>query len=294
MKKEFKIGLVGIIALVALFMGINFLKGKSLFNTYNEYYVRYTNAKGLTKSTVVYVDGYDAGIVTDVVYSYSNRGNVLVEISIDPNIVLCEGTQITVESDLMGGCTMNIVPTPLSDKRYLPGDTIQGYEEAPLMNQVEEMMPRINAITCKLDTLIGALNTLVSNPNLASILCNVEQMSANLTTTTEHINTFMGRDLPVLASTYNKVGENVRVITENLKSVDIQNTLDSVNMTISNVNAIMQQVSNPNGTLGALMYDRSLYNSLNKTVSTVDSLMTDIKARPKRYVHFSLFGSKTK
>ncbi|MBQ2363312.1 MAG: MCE family protein, partial [Bacteroidaceae bacterium] len=153
---------------------------------------------------------------------------------------------------------------------------------------------RINAITCKLDTLIGALNTLVSNPNLASILSNVEQMSANLTTTTEHINTFMGRDLPVLASTYNKVGENVRVITENLKSVDIQNTLDSVNMTISNVNAIMQQVSNPNGTLGALMYDRSLYNSLNKTVSTVDSLMTDIKARPKRYVHFSLFGSKTK
>lgn len=294
MKKEFKIGLVGIIALVALFLGINFLKGKSLFKTYNEYYVRYNNAKGLTKSTVVYVDGYDAGIVTNVVYDYSSRGNVLVEISIDPSIVLCQGTKISVESDLMGGCTMNVVPTPLSDNKYMPGDTIQGYEGAPLMSQVEEMMPRINAITCKLDTLIGALNTLVTNPNLASILSNVEQMSANLITTTEHINAFMGRDLPVLADTYNKVGENVRVITENFKSVDIQNTLDSVNMTISNVNAIMQQVSNPNGTLGALMYDRSLYNTLNKTVGSVDSLMVDIKSRPKRYVHFSLFGSKTK
>jgi phospholipid/cholesterol/gamma-HCH transport system substrate-binding protein len=90
------------------------------------------------------------------------------------------------------------------------------------------------------------------------------------------------------------VGENVLALTDNLKSVDFHATMDSVNMTISNVNGIMKQIANPEGTLGALMYDRGLYNSLHKTVGSIDSLMVDIKARPKRYVHFSVFGSKTK
>ena len=104
----------------------------------------------------------------------------------------------------------------------------------------------------------------------------------------------MGRDIPALAQTYNKVGENVLLITENFKTLDLQPTLDSVNTTISNVNAIVSQMRSRNGTLGALIYDRSLYNSLNKTVGSMDSLMTDIKARPKRYVHFSVFGRKDK
>ena len=78
MKKEYKIGIVGIVALVALFFGINFLKGKALFNTNKEYYIRFANAKGLAKSSVVYADGFEVGIVSDVLYDYKNPGNVLV------------------------------------------------------------------------------------------------------------------------------------------------------------------------------------------------------------------------
>ena len=294
MKKEFVIGLVGIIALVALFLGINFLKGKALFNTNKEYYVRFANAKGLAKSSVVFADGFEVGIVSDIVYDYKNPGNVMVEISVDPNLVLCHGSKVSLNTGLMGGCTMNITPVSISSEIYNPGDTIPGCDVSGLMGKVEDAMPKVEEIVAKLDTLITSINRLVSDPALSAILGNVEQVTEDLTQTTAHLNGIMGRDLPMLAQTYNKVGENVLLITENFKTLDLGSTLDSVNMTISNVNSMVGQMRNPNGTLGALMYDRSLYNSLNRTVGSMDSLMTDIKARPKRYVHFSVFGSKTK
>jgi phospholipid/cholesterol/gamma-HCH transport system substrate-binding protein len=294
MKKEFKIGLMGIIALIALFLGINFLKGKALFNISNEYYIRFANAKGLAKSSTVFVDGYEVGIVSNIIYDYNNPGNVLVEISVDPKLKLCHGTKAYLESGLMGGCTMNITPAQISDKVYNAGDTIPGTDSNGLMGKAEEIMPTVNNIANKLDTLITSLNRIVNDPNLAAILNNVEEVTEDLTKTTQHLNTIVGRDLPALAQTYNKVGENVLLITENFKTIDLQPTLASVNTTIENVNTMVSQMQNPNGTLGALMYDRGLYNSLHRTVSSADSLVTDLKAHPKRYVHFSVFGSKSK
>lgn len=281
-------------SLVALFFGINFLKGKALFNINNEYYIRFANAKGLAKSSVVYADGFEVGIVSDILYDYKNPGNVLIEISVDPNLVLCHGTDVTLDAGLMGGCTMNITPAPITGNVYHHGDTIPGNNEAGLMSKAGDIMPKVVSIADKLDTLVSSLNRLVNDPHLPAILGNVEQVTEDLTLTTRHLNAIIGRDIPALAQTYNKVGENVLLITENFKTLDLQPTLDSVNTTISNVNAIVSQMRSPNGTLGALIYDRSLYNSLNKTVGSMDSLMTDIKARPKRYVHFSVFGRKDK
>lgn len=293
-RKEYIIGLVGIVALVALYLGINFLKGKALFNTNSEYYVRFSNARGLAKSSVVYVDGYDVGVVSDIVYDYKNPGNILVEISVDPNLVLCHGTMVTLDEGLMGGCTLNVTPVALTSQVYHPGDTLVGDDTSGLMGKAENIMPRVYEIVDKLDTLITSINRITTNPHLPVIISNVEEITHDLTRTTEHLNKIMGNDLPVLAQTYNKVGENVLLITENFKTLDLQPTLDRVNTTISNVDAMVSQMRNPNGTLGALMNDRTLYNSLNKTVGSVDSLMTDIKSSPKRYVHFSVFGRKDK
>ena len=294
MKKEYKIGLAGIVALVALFFGINFLKGKALFSNTSEYYVRFANAKELSKSSKVFVDGFEVGIVTDLVYDYKNPGNVIVEINVAPELILCQGTEIKLDAGLMGGCAMKITPAPINDKMFLPGDTLQGTNHMDMVAQASKMMPQLSEIVKKVDTLVSSLNRVINDPKLASILSNVEQVTADLTKTTEHLNTIVGHDLPQLAQTYNKVGENVLVITENFKSVDLQPTIASVNATIENVNAMVQQMHNTNGTLGALLYDRSLYNSLNKTVGSMDSLMTDIKSHPKRYVHFSIFGRKDK
>lgn len=294
MKKEYKIGVAGIVALVALFLGINFLKGEALFSTSKEYYVRFTNANGLAKSSVVYVDGYDVGIVSDIHYDFCDPGNVLVEISVDPRLVIYHGSMITLDAGLMGGCTMNIVSAKGSSVAYSPGDTIQGSSSLGIMDGAGAIMPKVTEVAEKLDTLITSLNRLVSNPQLTYIINNVEKASEDLTVTTRRLNALLGHDIPQLAATYNKAGENIVMITENFKSLDLKPTLDSVNATISNVNGIMRQMTDPDGTIGALMSDRGLYDSMNRTVNDMDSLMIDLKANPKRYVHFSVFGRKNK
>jgi phospholipid/cholesterol/gamma-HCH transport system substrate-binding protein len=98
----------------------------------------------------------------------------------------------------------------------------------------------------------------------------------------------------MLLTTYNQLGEHTTALVDHFKKVDIRPTIDSVNYTLSNVNGLLARIQSNEGTIGALINDRSMYNNLNHTIQSADSLVTDIKAHPKRYVHFSVFGRKDK
>ena len=83
-------------------------------------------------------------------------------------------------------------------------------------------------------------------------------------------------------------------LTKNLNDLDIASTMSSVNTTLKNVEQMSARLNSNEGTLGLLMRDPGLYNNLNSTMMHADSLMIDLKAHPKRYVHFSVFGKKDK
>lgn len=292
MKKEVKIGITGIIALVVLFLGINFLKGVNLFSSTNKYYIQFGNAKGLSKSSNVYADGYNVGVVSDIIYDYEHPGTVLVEITTNKDLRIPKGSSAKLDEAVLGGCTLNmLLKTNLTDA-YHPGDTIPGSDTQGMMAKAASMMPQIEQIVARVDTLIATLNRLTSDPNLPMIIRNAELVSENLVRSSEELNRLLANDVPQLTTTFNRVGENAITLTDRLNSLNLQATMDSVNMTISSVHQMMDQIQSPEGTLGLLMKDPSLYNNLNHTVQSADSLVTDLKAHPKRYVHFSVFGKK--
>ena len=292
MKKEVKIGLAGIVALVLLFLGINFLKGVNLFTTNNTYYIRFDNAKGLSKSSTVYADGYNVGILSSIIYDYDNPGQVLVEISTDRSLRIPKGSTATLDEAMLGGCTLNMKLATNLTEAYHPGDTIQGSDASGLMSKAADIMPQLEQVVAKVDTLVSTLNRIVADPNLPLILNNAGQITENLNKSTIQLNNILGKDIPQLARTFNTAGESVTALTENLNKIDLQQTLDSVNITIGSVHQMMEQMQSTDGTLGLLMRDPSLYNNLNHTVLSADSLVTDLKAHPKRYVHFSVFGKR--
>ena len=292
MKKEVKIGLAGIVALVLLFLGINFLKGVNLFTTNNTYYIRFDNAKGLSKSSTVYADGYNVGIVSSIIYDYDNPGQVLVEISTDRSLRIPKGSTATLDEAMLGGCTLNMKLATNLTEAYHPGDTIQGSDASGLMSKAADIMPQLEQVVAKVDTLVSTLNRIVADPNLPLILNNAGQITENLNKSTIQLNNILGKDIPQLARTFNTAGESVTALTENLNKIDLQQTLDSVNIPIGCVHQMMEQMQSTDGTLGLLMRDPSLYNNLNHTVQSADSLVTDLKAHPKRYVHFSVFGKR--
>ena len=294
MKTEVKIGLTGVIALVALFLGINFLKGVNLFSTSEVYYISFSNTKGLTKSSAVYADGYKVGIVSDIQYDYNRPGEVIVEISTDKGLRIPKGSSAQLDEAVLGGCTLNMLLATNLREAYQPGDTIKGNDVSGLMAKVGGMVPQLEQVVAKVDTLVAALNVLVSNPNLPLILQNAELITENLNTSSKHLNQLLANDIPQMTGSFTKAGDNVSVLTNKLNQLDLQATLDSVNQTIASIHSMMEQIQNPNGTLGKFMSDPSVYDNLDHTVQSADSLLTDFKAHPKRYIHFSVFGKKDK
>ncbi|MBR4516444.1 MAG: MCE family protein, partial [Bacteroidaceae bacterium] len=253
MKTEVKIGFVGVIALVALFLGINFLKGVNLFSTSEKYYITFANAKGLTKSSAVYADGYKVGIVSNIKYDFNHLGEVIVEISTDKGLRIPKGSSAQLDEAILGGCTLNLLLATNPTEAYHPGDTIKGNDVNGLMAKVGDMVPQLEQVVAKVDTLVATLNTLVSNPNLPLIIQNAELVSENLNKSSEQLNILLRNDIPKLTSTFTNAGENVVMLTDKMNQLDLQATLDNVNQTISSVHATMEQIKNPNGTLGKLM-----------------------------------------
>lgn len=290
--KEAKIGLTGITSLVVLFFGLNFLKGINLFSKQNIYYINFKNAKALSKNSTVYADGYNVGVVSGIDYDFSKPGSVVIEISVDKNLRIPKGSNAKLDEAMLGGCTLNLMLGANTGEAYMPGDTIQGSDANGLMTEAANLMPQVEQVMSKVDTLLASLNKLAADPNIAKTLQNAETLTNNLSESTKELNQLLKNDLPQLTGTFNQAGQNVVKLTDNLNQIDLQATMDSVNHAIGSVNRMLAEMQNPKGSLGLLMKDPELYNNLNHTVQSADSLLTDLKAHPKRYVHFSVFGKK--
>ncbi len=291
-KKETKIGLTGAIALVLLFLGINFLKGAKLFSTQNTYYIRFSNAKALSKNSTVYADGYDVGRVSNILYDYNRPGQVLVAIEVERGLRIPRGSSARLDEAVLGGCTLNLLLTTNLTDAYHPGDTIQGSDANGLLSKAADMMPQIEQTVARVDSLLASLNRLVESPHVQAILQNTEEVTAHLNQSSQQLNSLLKNDVPQMTSTFNRAGENVVTLTENLNQLQLQATLDSVNTAVGSLHKLLAQAQDPDGTLGRMMNDPTLYNNLNHTIQSADSLVTDLKTNPKRYVHFSVFGKK--
>lgn len=295
--KEVKIAIVAIVALVALYFGMNFLKGLSVFSDTSTYKMTFSNLKGLSRSTPIYADGYKVGTVTDIIYDYKTNGNITVEAEIDPELRIPAGSTATIESDIMGNIKVTLLLANNMRERIEPGDIIPGATENSTMAQMQAMIPVVQAMLPKLDSIMISLNKLLADPAIATTLHNAATVSANLTTTTTELNTLLAtlnNNVPGVMEKANNTLANTETLTANLNKVDIEGTMAKVNNTLNNVERITTAINNREGTLGLLIYDKGLYNHLNTTLSDADSLVVDLKAHPKRYVHFSVFGRKDK
>ena len=166
MKKEIKIALVAIAAIVILFFGMNFLKGISLFSEKNVYYARFSNINGLTANNPIFANGYQVGLVKDIHFDYSGQGDIIVAFSLNDKMHLPVGTAAAIESDFMGNVRMNIVlptnntPLPTGEGSGvglspLPtgegagvgllhkGDTIPGSQAEGLMARAAALLPAV-------------------------------------------------------------------------------------------------------------------------------------------------------
>ncbi|EEX70508.1 MlaD family protein [Alloprevotella tannerae] len=303
--REVKIALTAIVAIVLVYLLINFMKGINVFKSSNTYYVRFDNIAGLAVSNAVYANGYPVGIVRGIQYDYGNHERVVVAIELDKEMHMPRGTKAELVTSLMGGVTMSLMLGPNPTDNLAQGDTISGGLHEGAVEKVEALMPTIMDMLPKLDSIVTNVARLSADPALAQTLRNTAEITNNLRRTSAKLDAMVGRDLPQMMQHLNNTSRNVERLSNNLAAINLQETMNEVNASLAevrqfsaNINAMTNdlnsKLNSQDNTFGLLLNDRKLYDNLNRTVSSADSLLINVKAHPKRYVHFSIFGKKDK
>ena len=293
-KKELMIGLTVLITLLILFFGIDYLKGVNVFKAANYYYASYTNVAGLAQSAPVTVNGYKVGLVREINYEYDNPGHVRVELSLDRKLQLPVGTEAVLVTDMLGTSSIEL-KMGRESQMHKVGDKLIGANAAGLMDNVtKDLLPAVSSALPKIDSLLTAVTAIVSDPALLGAVKRLDAVMANLERSTSALSATMART-PAIAPDAQTTMANVRQISTDLTEVTaalrrmpLDSTMANVQSLTERLNQISGQLQSRDSSLGLLLNDPSLYNSLNAAVGSLDSLLQDVKRHPKRYISIKL------
>lgn len=294
-KKEILVGLTVALALVLLFVGINFLKGVNVFKAANYYYATYTDVAGVSTSAPVTINGFKVGQVRSVEYQYDNPGHVVVEFSVDKALRIPQGSQAVITTDLLGTATIALRMGADRSAFYSVGDTVATGVDAGLMSAVSnDVMPAVSAIIPKIDSLITGLNTLVSDPALSASVRRMDNITADLGASVQSLRTVMAAMEPVsrnvtsITANVDTISGNLSTVSGELAAAPVDSIMGELNRTVANLEQLTAALNNPDSSIGRLTSDPELYNNINSTVMSLDSLFVDIKRNPKRYISIKL------
>lgn len=288
--KEVKIAIVTILSGVLLYFMINYLKGINIMKPANYYYVNFSDVSGLAKSTPVFLDGYKVGIVNDMEYDYNKTGNITVELSLDNRLKIPAGSSASMNVSLLGDASITLHLNKNVSGIMHVGDTLLGVKPAGLMqNMSENILPKLDDLLPRIDTILYSLQSILTNPALSQSLDQINRTTYNLEQSTRQLTVLMNRDIPKITDNLNTVSSDFTQVSSNLKEINFQSTMSSVDKTVKNLETLTLKLNDTNNSLGLLTNDRHLYDNLNTTVESTNSLLLDLKENPNRYIHFSIW-----
>jgi phospholipid/cholesterol/gamma-HCH transport system substrate-binding protein len=307
---ETKVGVLTITALTLLILGFNFLKGKELLNRSKKIYAVFTDLGPLSKSNEVKINGYVIGKVYQLEAKDKNITGIVATINLTQNVNIPDNSQAYISSPLVGSSFIAIEKG--NSTTYLkPGDTLDTRKDNGILDDVKA---QLNPTLLKVRSVLDSLNIVFSSINRmlsSEAKGNIQQTLANLNKASNALNGLLDNKNGALAKTLNNASSitenlknnsdsitttisNAKKLTEKLSRLDLQQTVDSIQTAITQLKTTIAKVSSTDGTLGALISDKKLYNKLNDAVLSAEILMDDIRAHPKRYVNISVFGKKDK
>lgn len=311
--KELKAGIIALIAIVGFVLLFQFMKGKNLFTTDNVFYAKYDNVEGLERSSAVSINGLKVGQVDKITPITDKDGKIhfIVKITVDDSFKFSKKSTLEIfEPGLMSGKELR-VNLAYGGEEAKDGDTLQGgFKLSMLSNlgsQVGPVKDQLQVVLHRVDSLMMSANQIVDEQNRAEIralLANLNKTVGSLEGTSGSVNSLVEHNDPKLQ----RVLDNADVTVTSARaaidkygnlaqSIDTQKlnaTIANLDNTVGKLNQVIAGINDGQGSLGKLMKDEQLYNNLNSASSNLNTLIEDMKANPKRYINFSVFGKNNK
>lgn len=311
-KNETKVGVLAAVAIALLIIGYNFLKGNSIFTNETVLYAKYSQVDGLTVSKPILINGYQIGRVAAL--ELQPDATIKATLKINGKYEIPKNTIARLEgTDLLG--SKAIILTLGNDKNFAQdGDFLETNVQKGLMETFQPVQKKAELIITKMDSILSSVNTIL-NPNLQKNIdksfTSIAGTLSSLESTSKKVDALVGSESSKLSAILSNVEaitanfknngakidavmNNLNKVTDKVAALNFEETVNNANKAMADLQSMLSDVKNGKGTIGALLNDRQMYDNLNNASKNLDALMIDLKANPKRYVHFSVFGGGNK
>ncbi|MCF8319052.1 MAG: MlaD family protein [Sphingobacteriaceae bacterium] len=309
---ETKVGILATVAITVLILGYSFLKGTDLFMRESEFYAVYPNIDGLTESKPVLVNGFKIGRVSNL--RLAPNGHIIAQFQISPDYKIPKNTTARLEStDLLGGKAI-VFELGNSKDFAADGDTLTAFIQEGFMDQVKPIQKKADQIAGRLDSILESVNNTL-NPkfqkNFDRSFASIANTLENLERTSKKVDGLMDSEtakisgilsnLQSISTNFKNNNQKISTIVANFEQIsdqtakaNIGQTLINANQAVKDLQQVISKINAGEGSIGLLINDKKLYDNLAQSAENLDKLMVDLKANPKRYVHFSVFGGGKK
>ncbi|MFK7951641.1 MAG: MlaD family protein [Ekhidna sp.] len=295
MSKEFKIGLITVVAGALLYYGFNFLRGSDLFSPSNRYYVMYTNVTGLSVSNPIYFNGLPVGRVSGFKLQ-QKKGRIVVSLDVDEGVFIGQDATATLANDGLFGGKAVLLDVGISSVAMEAGDTLESVMDEGMLDQIEPITDNLNTTITKINTLLdhlnntditGAVDTIKYSIGLLTEKMNKIDVQEPINNMNDMILSFKDR-----SDQLEGVLNSSKSLMDSLNSLPLNSVIDNLNGSMAKMNEMMAAIQSEEGTIGKLINNDSVYNSMNQVMLDLDALLIHFNNYPKDFM--SPLGRKNK
>lgn len=312
-KTEYKVGLIGLITILVLYFGIMFLKGKDIFNVETSYYTVFDDVSGLYKSNYIYLNGMKVGYIKDITMLDQNAKKFLVWIAVTSDVKIPVDSKIAIfASDILGSKALKI-NMGMSKNNFNKRDTIpSGIENGMLDQLANNLAPiavKLNNVMTTFDSILIGVNNVMDRKTQENIMLTMESIK-NTAQSVENISLNLDKIIESEQAKIKTILANAESITSNLKEnnaaltnainnfsnisdtiakANLGTTITETNLSLKTLSNVLKAIENGEGNAGLLIKDDKLYKNLESSTKSLDLLIEDIKANPRKYIKLSIF-----
>ena len=314
---ETKVGALTVIAVTLIIIGFNVLRGKTIFKSGNFIYAKYTDTKGLIVSNPVFINGYQVGSVFDIENINDNLSEIAVTIRLNKAYKIPVNSIAAIQENPLGTNSISIVlgnattycknedTIKTAPSASLLGDIMNtlsplGEQTKNTINSLEKVLNNINKVLNdqnrdNFGVILANLTETTKNLNvsMASIETMLKKQDGSIVQSFDNVNSFT-KNLNENNSKINSIIQNIDSTTQSLKQADLKNTIAGLQTAVAELTTTLKKLNTGNGTAAKLLNDAEMYKELKNTITSLNTLVDDVRIHPKRYINVSVFGKKDK